>query len=79
LRLHPRLNPDNPQFVGVENLSLGLDPFAETVGGLLDEVAEDLAVVWKHFAQAEDANLWRKALELKHQLLAAMGEVPVAG
>ncbi len=75
VRLQPRLNADNPQFVSVELPSLGLDAFAGTVSGLLDEVAEDLVVAWKNCAMAPDANLSPKALELKRRLLAAMEEV----
>jgi len=78
VRLQPRLNDDNPQFVSIEDPSLGLDAFAGTVSDLLDEVAEDLVVVWRHYAMAPDANLSPKALELKHRLLAAMEVVPVA-
>ena len=78
MRLQPRLNDDNPQFVRVEDQSLGLDAFAGTVSDLLDEVAEDLVVVWRHYAIAPDASLSPKALELKHRLLAVMEEVPVA-
>jgi len=76
--LQPRLNDDNPQFVSVEDPSLGLDAFAGTVCDLRDEVAEDLVVLWKHYAMAPDANLSPKALELKHRLLAVMEEVPVS-
>ena len=43
----PRLNEDNPQFVHVEEPSLGLDAFAGTVSDLMDEVAEDLVIAWK--------------------------------
>ena len=78
LRLQPRLNDDNPQFVTIEDRSLGLDAFAVTVRDLLDEVAKDLVVVWKHYAMAPDANLSPEALELKHRLLAVIEEVPVA-
>ncbi len=78
VRLQPHLNDDNPQFVSVEDSSLGLDAFAGTVSDLLDEVAEDLVVVWKHYAMAPDETLSPKALELKHRLLAVMEEVPVA-
>lgn len=79
VRLQPRLNDDNPQFVSIEDPNLGLDAFADTVSDLLDEVAEDLVVVWRNYAIAPDANLSPKALELKHRLLAVMEEVPVAG
>lgn len=77
VRLQPRLNNDDPQFVSVEDPSLGLDAFAGTVSDLLDEVAEDLVVLWKNYAMAPDANLSPKALELKHRLLAVIEEVPV--
>ena len=77
VRLQPRLDDDNPQFVRIEDQSLGLDAFAGTVSDLLDEVAEDLVVAWKHYAMAPDANLSPKALELKHRLRALIGEVPV--
>lgn len=66
---HPQLNEDNPQFVSIEEPRLGLDVFAGTVSDLLDEVAEDLVVVWNHYAKASDADLSPKALELKHRLL----------
>jgi hypothetical protein len=79
VRLQPRLNQDNPQFVSVEEPRLGLDAFAGTVSDLLDEVAEDLVVVWRHYAKVPDSDLSPKALELKHCLLAALEEVPVAG
>jgi len=71
------LSPD-PRFVRVEDPSLGLDAFAGTVSDLHDEVAEDLVMLWKHYAMAPDANLSPKALEQKHRLLAVMEEVPVA-
>jgi len=75
VRLQPRVDDVNPQFVRIEDQSLGLDAFAGTVSDLLDEVAEDLVVAWKHYAMAPDANLSPKALELKRRLLAAMEEV----
>ena len=79
VQLQPRLNEDNPQFVNVEEPSLGLDAFAGTVSDLMDEVAEDLVVVWKQYARAPDAELSPKALELKRRLLDAVEELPVAG
>lgn len=79
IRLQPRLHDDNPQFVSIEEPRLGIDAFAGTVSDLLDEVAEELVVVWKHYAKAPDSDLSPKALDLKHSLLAAMDEVPLAG
>ena len=75
VRLQPRVDDVNPQFVRIEDQSLGLDAFAGSVSDLLDEVAEDLVVAWKHYAMAPDAYLSPKALELKRRLLAAMEEV----
>lgn len=72
VQLKPRLNEDNPQFVNVEEPSLGLDAFAGMVSGLMDEVADDLVVVWQQYALAPDAELSLKALELKRRLLAAV-------
>ncbi len=77
LRLQPRLNDDNPQFLVVEDSNLGLDAFAGTVSDFVDEVAESLVVGWKHYALASDAELAPKALELKHRLLTAIDEVPL--
>jgi hypothetical protein len=79
VRLQPHLNEDNPQFVSIEEPRFGLDAFAGTVGDLLDEVAEDLVIVWKHYAKAPDSELSPRALELKRRLIAAMEEVPVVG
>lgn len=79
VRLQPRLNPDNPQFVSIEDPTLGLDVFAGTVSELLDEVAEDVVVLWRHYALAPDAELAPKALRLKRHLLAVLEEIPDAG
>lgn len=79
IRLQPRLNEENPQFVSIEEPRLGLDVFAGTVSGLMDEVAEDLVVVWKNYALAPDATLTPRALELKRRLLEAIEEVPSGG
>lgn len=77
--LQPRLSQDNPQFVRIEEPRLGLDAFAGTVSDLLDEVAEDLVVVWKHYARASDSELSLGALQLKARLIATIEEVPVGG
>lgn len=79
IQLQPMLTADNPQFVRIEEPSLGLDVFAGTVDELLDELAEDLVVVWKHYASAGDADLSPRALELKNRLRNSLDEVPVGG
>ncbi len=78
VRLTPVLGEDNPQFLSIEEPRLGLNVFAGTVNDLMDEVAEDLVVVWKQFALAGDGELSPKALELKHRLLAGVEEVTIA-
>lgn len=77
LRLQPRLDRENPYFLTVEEARFGLDAFAGTVSELVEEVAESLVVGWRNYAQTPDAELSRKALDLKRNLLAAMDEVPV--
>jgi len=77
LHLQPRLGAGNPHFLTVEEASSGLDAFAGTVSEIVEEVAESLVVGWRNYAQAPDAELSRKALSLKHNLLAAMDQVPV--
>jgi hypothetical protein len=41
VRLQPRLDDDNPQFVSIEEPRLGLDAFAGTVSDLLDELRSE--------------------------------------
>lgn len=79
LHLQPRLSVENPRFVTIEETRLGLDAFAGTMSELVDGVAESLVVGWRNHALAPDEELSPKALELKHNLLAAMDEVPVGG
>lgn len=79
LHLRPQINEENPQFVSVSEPELGLDVFAGTIDALMDEVAEDLVMVWKHYARAEDRELAPKALALKQRLLRMVEEVPVGG
>ena len=77
LHLQPRLGEENPHFLTVENSSLGLDAFAGTVSELVEEVAENLVVGWRNYAQAPDPELSPKARDLSYVLLAAMDQVPL--
>ena len=77
LHLQPRLDDENSHFLNAENSSFGLDAFAGTVGELIEEVAENLVVGWRNYAQAPDSELSPKALESKQVLLAAMDEVAI--
>lgn len=79
LQLRPQIDEENPRYLCVSEPDLGLDVFAGTIDELMDEVAEDLVMVWKHYALAEDAELAPKALALKQRLLRMVEEVPVGG
>lgn len=57
---------------------IGLDAFAETLPGLAAEVERQLAMLWKEYALADDADLTDSAREVKRNLLATFEEVPNA-
>ena len=54
---------------------IGLDAFAETRAGLADEVRTQLAMLWKEYALADDAELTESARRVKRNLLATFEEV----
>lgn len=76
--LQPKLVEDNPQFLAIEDAELGLDVFAGTIEELVEELSEDLTVLWLNYAKAADSDLTPQALEMKHRLLAALEEWPIA-
>jgi len=51
-----------------------LDAFAETKAELAAEVAAQLAMLWKEYALADDAELTESAREVKRNLLATFEE-----
>jgi len=53
---------------------IGLDAFAETKAELAAEVAAQLAMLWKEYALADDAELTESAREVKRNLLATFEE-----
>ena len=55
--------------------SIGLDAFAETQDALAAEVSEQLAMLWKEYALADDAELTESAQKVKRNLLATFEEV----
>jgi len=55
--------------------SIGLDAFAETREGLAAEVSEQLAMLWKEYALADDSVLTGSARKVKRNLLASFEEV----
>lgn len=77
VQLQPKLSEDQPPFLTVEYPELGIDVLAGQVTGLMDEIAVDLAMLWRTYALAEDQELAPQALALKHRLLEAIQEVRV--
>ena len=54
---------------------IGLDAFAATKDELAAEVRDQLAMLWKEYALADDAELTESALTVKRNLLATFEEV----
>ena len=54
--------------------NIGLDAFAETRAELAGEVREQLAMLWKEYALADDAELTESAQRVKRNLLATFEE-----
>lgn len=77
--LQPRLSEDHPQFINVEDPNLGIDVFVGRASDLMDEIAEDLAMLWRGYARVEDRALAPRALALKQRLIEAIEEVPIGG
>lgn len=55
--------------------NIGLDAFAETRAELAAEVKAQLAMLWKEYAMADDAELTESARRVKRNLLASFEEV----
>jgi hypothetical protein len=74
LVLEPTLD-DSKQLLCVEHEDLGLCAFAQTREALVNELAEQMAMLWREYAQADAAELDAPAQQLKHSLLAGFVEV----
>lgn len=68
----------NEAIFTAEIASLRLTVHAETRSELDDAIADELALVWKRYAKADDAKLTPAAKVLKDRMLAAFREEPVA-
>lgn len=72
-----RLVPDVEESEGVFSARLdgiGLDAFSETREGLAAEVGEQLALLWREYALADDSELTESARAVKRNLLASFEE-----
>lgn len=77
LSVEPELD-DTQQLLCVVQDDLGIDVFAPTRAALLAELNEQLAMLWREYALAPDAELDDKAKMLKQALRARFAEVPHA-
>ncbi|MEI6415036.1 MAG: hypothetical protein WCP34_12360 [Pseudomonadota bacterium] len=75
LELIPVLDEESQQYLCVEESSLGLSAFALNREQLFDEIQEQLAMLWKEYACAPDADLGDQARALKIRIRARMEEV----
>jgi hypothetical protein len=75
--LRPSLD-ETEQFFLLEDADLGIDLVDETRAGLEDALRHLLPLLWRNFAQADDAVLTGDARLLKQRLLATFTETPSA-
>jgi hypothetical protein len=62
----------------LEHPPLDIDVFARTRDDLLDELNEQVVMLWTEYAKEDDRNLTASSRDLKQKLLAAIEEVPSA-
>ena len=81
-RMRKRRNASVVVKTGMENglftaiaESIGLDAFAESQAALTAEVKEQLAVLWREYALADDKELTASARRIKRNLLSVFEEV----
>jgi hypothetical protein len=73
LALEPKLD-DTKQLLCVEDLEVGLDAFATSRDLLFVELNEQLAMLWREYALAPDAELTTRAIARKQALLGRFAE-----
>lgn len=75
LVLQPELDEESQQLYVVEEPSLTLVAYARTREQLLQEINEQVALIWDEYVQAEDETLALDALELKQRFLGVCKEL----
>lgn len=70
LELEVSLDEESGQYMGVEDERLGIQVFALNRELLMDELEEQIRMLWSEYAQADDAELDDEAQARKHALLA---------
>lgn len=74
LALVPTMD-ETSQFLCVTKDDLGIDVFARTREELVDELKQQIAMLWEEYARANDDDLDIEAIKLKKDLLAMFSEV----
>ena len=77
LVLVPKLD-DSEQLYTISHPEFKLVTFAYTRQEITDNIKSDIAWLWHEYAKAADDTLTRDALELKHNLLSSIEELPDA-
>lgn len=72
LELTPCLDEESQQYLVVEEPTLAINAFALNREQLFDEVQEQLVMLWREYASAEDSELTTEARRLKSVLLSKM-------
>ncbi len=72
--LEPTLN-DSQQLICIEDQRLCIDVFAESREKLLDELSEQIMMMWIEYALSPDELLEAPAKKLKVELIASFNEV----
>ncbi|MGK5082982.1 hypothetical protein WDW37_06725 [Bdellovibrionota bacterium FG-1] len=68
----PSLDAETQQLYVIEDASLGLNVFSETREGLVQELSEQVAMLWDEYADEEDENLADDALAVAKKLRQAI-------
>lgn len=74
LELQPSLDTESQQFLVVSHSDIGLDVFAQTRDLLIDEIQEQMAMLWLEYACADSETLDVTAQALKNNLRRLMKE-----
>jgi len=78
LTLEPSMDEDSGQLFILTDASLGIDVFAQTREGVVDELAEQLLFQWDTYAHEDPGRLTPGALRLREAMLARIREVDLA-
>ncbi|MGK7920976.1 MAG: hypothetical protein AB4080_13310 [Trichodesmium sp.] len=75
LPLTPTIDEESSQLFVVENPDINLDVFAYTRDDLIDEINEQIIMMWHEYVKADLAELAQDAQELRRILLETLEEI----